>query len=70
MKANQKSNLNVENYTPQWSANKYQEMKSQLNNYWEEDIWHPADKPLQDRSQIRKAIGSPIYFNRCNKKIR
>ena len=70
METNQKSNLNIEDYIPQWSANKYQEMKSQLNGYWEEDIWHPADNPLQDRSKMRKAIGSPIYFNRCNKKIR
>lgn len=67
MEANQKSNLNIKDYIPQWSANKYQEMKSQLNGYWDEDIWYPADNPLQNLSKGR---GAAIRFNKCTSKIK
>ncbi len=70
MEANQKSNLKIEDYIPQWSANKYQEMKSQLNGYWEQDIWYPADNPVQDRSKIGKGIGSCVRLNKCPNKIK
>ena len=70
MEANQKSNLNIEDYIFQWSANKYQEMTSQLNGYWGQDIWSPADNPLRDKNVAPRNIGSRVCFDKCGKKIR
>ena len=70
MEANQRFNLNIEEFIPQWSIKKHQEIKKQLQGYWSEDIWLSSENPFnfQDRTKRKTQkgyTGSRLCFENC-----
>ena len=75
MKTNQKFSVSTEDFIPEWSIKKYQEIKQQLQGYWSEDIWLTSENPFnfQDRTKRKTKkgyTGSRLCFENCPSTIK